>query len=157
MEKTDGRFVITAQKNQCCSYQGGKKEYYFCDGSTELLSELCRLYSNYGGDNYNMYDFDTKERLIECYGEDSEEVKNNNVFPVYAISHSGVVDFKNFTDELEFASCMGGDCGDWSLRYSEEDALDQDERIEILQAEDRFNAAVEEAWSNLWEAWSNLW
>ena len=150
MEKTDGRFVITAQKNQCCSYKSGKKQYYFCVGSTTLIGQLCDLFEIFGGDNYSVYDFDTKEQLISRYGQDSEEVKKNDVFPVYAICKSGIVEFKNFTDEMEFASYMADSCGDWSLRYSEENDLDQAERIEILQAEDRFNAALEEAWSNLW-------
>jgi hypothetical protein len=56
MEKTAGRFVITAQKNPCCSYQGGRKKYYFCNGSTELVRKLFTLYGKYSGDWLLTYD-----------------------------------------------------------------------------------------------------
>ena len=152
MEKTAGRFVITAQKNQCCSVGGGKKEYYFCDGSSELLEEIRHRYSLYGGDNYGVCEFNTKEQLIDCYGEDGEEAKTVVQFPVFAITHSGVVEFKNFTEEMEFANYLVGDCGDWLLSFEEDDEIDIEQKIEILQAEMpiEYESAVESAWLNLW-------
>ena len=144
--------MITAQKNQCCSVGGGKKEYYFCDGSTALLGELFESYGKYGGDNYGVYEFYTKEQLIDCYGEDSDEAKTVTQFPVFAITHSGVVEFKNFTDEMEFANYLVGDCGDWSLSFEDEDDIDIEQKIEILKAEmpTEYESAVESAWLNLW-------
>lgn len=147
MEETEGRFVITAKKNQCCRYEGGKKEYYFCDGSSSLIGKLAELMSVYGGDNYSVLEVQSKQEAdgleIEWQGE-----------TVYIITgqaepeHKVAADFEN--DEMNFADYLIGDCGDWSLTYDEEDDLDEDERVEILKAEDAFSLAIQEAWGNLW-------
>jgi len=156
LQSTKGRYVIVAKKADCCSCEPGKKEYYFVNGSNELVSELARLMSHYGGDNDGLHIVRTPQEAEDFGVPSPAEVATR---PVYVVKYNGgdsyylvADDFDS--DELKLAENLCGECGDWSLTFFDEDELDQIERQVILEANDDWELARETAIN---AAWERLW
>ena len=145
--ETEERYVITASKAQCCTVEPGKDEYYFVEAD-ELLEEMIQLFEHYGGDNYNVAYFGSREEMVKSYGEDWPTLPQIKRWPVYEIS--SCADPELAYDENEVLAILEGDCGDWSLGYQSAATFDYAEKREILKAEGCLPPTVDEAWDGLW-------